>query len=167
MAALATVLSFVVVYRMPNGGSISAASMVPIIFVALTCDLKTALLTSLTYSVVQMMIGFYPPPTQNIISFILVILCDYVVAFGVLGLAGIIAKPLGNGKTAAAIATGTVIFLRFICHFITGITIWSVFAPEGTPVWLYSMTYNGSFMLPEAVISIIVITFIYNNVKKK
>ena len=56
MAALATVLSFVVVYRLPNGDSISAASMAPIIFVALTSDLKTALLTSLTYSLVQMMI---------------------------------------------------------------------------------------------------------------
>ena len=166
MAALATVLSFVVVYRLPNGGSISAASMAPIIFVALTSDLKTALLTSLTYSLVQMMTGFYPPPTQNIISFILVILCDYVVAFGVLGLAGIIAGAFENKKIGAGVASAVVCLMRLACHFISGVTIWSVLAPEGTPVWLYSLTYNSSFMIPEAIITTLVIVLIYNNVKK-
>ena len=167
MVALATVLSYIKVYTLPNGGSITAASMVPIIFIALSCDFRTAIMTSLTYSVIQMMIGFYPPPTQDFISFMIVILCDYVIAFGVLGLAGVIAKPFGNKKAGAAFATVMVTFIRFVCHYISGITIWSSYAPEGTPVWLYSLTYNGSYMLLEGIISVIVIMFIWNSIRIK
>jgi len=167
MVALATVLSYIKVYTLPNGGSITAASMVPIIIIALTCDFKTAIMTSLTYSVIQMMIGFYPPPTQDFISFMIVIFCDYVIAFGALGLAGIFAKPFGNKRIGAVFATVMVTFIRFVCHYISGITIWASYAPEGTPVWLYSLTYNGSYMLVEGIISVIVIAFIYDSIKTK
>ena len=123
MIALAVVLSMVTVYKLPNGGSITAASMVPIIFIALSSNLKVALLTSLTYSVIQMVLGFYPPPTQDFISFVIVILFDYVVAFGVLGLAGLFAKPFKGSTFGAAFGATMVCFGRFICHFISGITI--------------------------------------------
>lgn len=162
MIALATVLSFVKVYELPNGGSITAASMVPIIFIALTSDVKTALLTSLTYSVIQMMIGFYPPPVPNFISFAIVVLFDYVIAFGVLGLAGVFAKPFKNKRVGVAVGSLAAIFMRFLCHFISGVTIWSSYAPEGTPVWIYSATYNGSYMLLEAIISVVVLMVVCN-----
>lgn len=38
--------------------------------------------------------------------------------------------------------------LRFLCHFLSGITVWAGFA-DGMPVWLYSLIYNGLYMLPE------------------
>lgn len=162
MIALATVLSLVTVYKLPNGGSITAASMVPIIFIALTSDVKTALLTSLTYSVIQMILGFYPPPVPNFISFAIVVLCDYVIAFGCLGLAGVLAKPFKNRRTGVIVGSASVMFIRFLCHFISGVTIWKSYAPEGTPVWIYSAGYNGSYMLVEAIISVIVLMVIYN-----
>ena len=46
------------------------------------------------------------------------------------------------------------IFGRFLCSFASGILIWGEYAPEGQPVWLYSLTYNGGYMLPELIITV-------------
>ncbi|MBC8584611.1 energy-coupled thiamine transporter ThiT [Youxingia wuxianensis] len=168
MVALATILSLVTIFKAPNGGSVTAASMVPIIIIALMYNTSWALLTSLAYSGIQMLLGFYPPPTQDFISFVLVILLDYVVAFGVLGLAGVFARRFKNKVLGACIGTIIVMALRFICHFLSGILIWTSYAPEGMPVWLYSFTYNGAYMLFEAIISVVVIALIvkYINLDK-
>ena len=58
-----------------------------------------------------------------------------------------------------------VLFLRFLCHFATGILIWSSYAPEGQPVWLYSLLYNGGYMLFETIISMILIVLIKPRIK--
>ena len=79
-----------------------------------------ALLTSLAYSGIQMLLGFYPPPTQDFISFVLVILLDYVVAFGVLGLAGVFARRFKNKVLGACIGTIIVMALRLSLIHIFG-----------------------------------------------
>ena len=71
-----------------QGGAITLASMVPIIIISLILDIKWGLISGFVFSLIQMMTGFYPPPTQNFISFVLVLLLDYVLAFGLLGLSG-------------------------------------------------------------------------------
>ena len=48
------------------------------------------------------------------------------------------------------------VFVRLVCHVLSGILIWGSYAPEGTPVWIYSVTYNGSYMLAEAIVSTVV-----------
>jgi len=156
MVALATALSFFAVFKLPNGGSITVASMVPIILFSYFWDIKWGILTAIAYAGIQMIFGFYPPPTQDMLSFVLVILLDYIVAFGVLGLAGTISKIFKNKTSAFVGGTIIVVFMRFLCHFISGIIIWNVYAPEGQPAWLYSLLYNGSYMLGELVVSVIV-----------
>lgn len=160
LVALATVLSFVTIFKAPNGGSVTAASMVPIIIMALSSKFGAGLLTALVYVAVQLVTGFYPPPTQDFLSFTLVILLDYVVAFGVLGFAGVIAKGFKNRLMGAGVATVVVCAVRYVCHFLSGILIWDVYAPEGVPVWLYSLTYNGGYMLFETTISVLVIVLL-------
>ena len=159
MIALAAVLSMISIGRLPNGGSITAASMVPIIIIALRAKPSWAILTSITYACVQMLMGFYPPPVQSIGWFIAVILLDYVIAYGVLGCAGLIAKPFRNRRTGAMVATAAVLLARFACHFLSGIIVWGSGDPE-VPAWLFSLTYNGSYMGPELVISVAVIALL-------
>ena len=48
------------------------------------------------------------------------------------------------------------IFVRFLCHFITGVVIWGQWAPEGMGKFLYSLVYNGSYMLPELVLTVVI-----------
>jgi len=92
----------------------------------------------------------------------LVILLDYVLAFSVLGMAGTISSFIKNKCFKVIFGTTMVIFLRFVCHFLSGIIIWDVYAPEGQSVFLYSLLYNGSYMLIEFIITLTVMFLISN-----
>ena len=115
-------------------------------------DFKWGILQATVYGLIQMMIGWYAPPVQTFIYFMAVILLDYVIAFGVLGLSGTISRKLGGNAVSFAVGAFTALFLRFLCHFASGILIWGSFAPEGQPVWLYSLTYNAGYMIPNAIV---------------
>ena len=137
--ALATVLSFIIIYTLPQGGSITAGSMVPIIWLALRRGPKIGLGAGAVYGVIQFVVlPYVVNPVQ--------VLLDYPLAFGALGLAGLFQKrpPLG----AAVGITG-----RFIMHFIAGVVYWApLYAPELNP-FVYSAIYNGSYLAPELVVS--------------
>jgi thiamine transporter len=137
--ALATVLSFIIVYTLPQGGSITAGSMVPIIWLALRRGPKIGLGAGTVYGVIQFIVlPYVVNPVQ--------VLLDYPLAFGALGLAGFLQKkpPLG----AAVGITG-----RFIMHFIAGVVYWApLYAPKLNP-FVYSAIYNGSYLVPELVVS--------------
>ena len=156
MTALSTVLSFYAVYRLPSGGSVTAASMVPVILLSVMCGAKWGVFSALCYALVQGVVGFYAPPVPNLVSFLLVILFDYVLAFGVLGTADFFVKLTGRKKYSYIFASAMVVFLRFLCHLVSGILIWSVYAPDGQSPFLYSLIYNGSYMLPELIITALV-----------
>jgi thiamine transporter len=153
MIAMSTVLSFVKIFNLPQGGSVTLFSMLPLVLVSYRHGLKWGVLTAFAHSLLQMLIEFYPPPAASVPAFVAVVLLDYVLAFTVLGAAAFFGKPLKNRRAGAAVGAAAVVFLRFMCSFISGIVIWGVYAPEGSPVWLYSLTYNGSYMLPELIIT--------------
>jgi thiamine transporter len=137
--ALATVLSLIVVYTLPQGGSITLASMVPLLWLALRRGPKVGITAGIIYGVIQLAIlPYVVDPVQ--------LLLDYPLAFGMLGLAGFFkSRPL-LGATVGI--TG-----RFIMHFIAGVIYWApIEAPTLNP-YVYSAVYNGSYLLPELVIS--------------
>jgi len=159
MLALATILSFIKIYQLPYGGTITLCSMVPIIYIALVHPVKWGILTSFCYSLIQMLASFYSPPTKDFISYLLVVLLDYVIAFSILGTANIYFNRIK--KILKVVLSSTVVILgRFICHFLSGIIVWGVYAPPGQPVVLYSLIYNGSYMLGELIITVVAITTI-------
>jgi thiamine transporter len=150
LIALATVLNFVKILNLPNGGSVTLASMTPIILASFRFGTPWGMLVSLAYALIQMVTGFYPPPVQSIGSFAAVVTLDYLLAFGVLGLAN------SFRKLGVPAATAIVVFLRFVCHFLSGITVWSSYAEgSGHSVAVYSFLYNGSYMLGELVVTLI------------
>ena len=156
--AMAAVLSMVILYQLPNGGSVTAASMAPIILYSFFYGPKWGLLTSFAYALIQMLMGFYPPPAPGLWQFLLAALLDYIFAFGALGLAGAVGKPFG--RWGPVIGTFAVIAARFVCHFLSGVLIWPAYAPEGTPAWAYSLTYNGSYLLAELVLTLAVVALL-------
>ncbi len=163
MVALSTVLviiSKLIPAPWMQGGSITLASMVPIIAASIVIDLKWGLLTGIVFSIIQMMTGFYPPPTQDFLSFFLVIMLDYILAFGVLGLAGLFYRLMNKKVWAIPVSGVIVTFLRYVCHIISGILIWGVYAEEGQGVLAYSVTYNGSYMIPEIIITGVVLAIL-------
>ena len=111
--------------RQPYGGAVTAASMLPIIIAGYRHGLKWGLITSFTYSILQLLTGLsnvsYATSTTAMIA---IILLDYIVAFTVLGLLGVVKK---NKHQTGALVLGTLIvcLLRYLCHFITGCTVWA------------------------------------------
>lgn len=163
MVATATVLAFVsklIPSPWLQGGSVTLASMVPIIAVSIIIDFKWALLTSLVYSLLQIFTGFYPPPTQTAVNFFLVIFLDYIAAFGVLSLAGTIRRIFPQKQWSIPLSGVAVGFLRYFCHILSGILIWGVYAEEGQSVLAYSIIYNGSYMIPEIIITGVTLAFL-------
>jgi len=151
LVAVGFVLSWIKLLSLPQGGSVTPLAMLPILIIGLRHGLKWGLLGGLLYSVLQMLQQFWPPPSGTVPAFISVIMLDYVLAFSVLGLSG-----LFRGKQNGIIYAAPIcIFLRFICHFISGIVIWGVYAGDQA-VWLFSLIYNGSYMGLELVFTTIV-----------
>lgn len=142
--ALATALSQIIIFQLPQGGSITLASMVPIIWLALRRGPKIGLFAGAVYGLVQLAVMpqiYYLPQ----------VLLDYPLAFGCLGLAGFFQKRWALVGVTVAI-TG-----RFIMHLISGVLFFASYAPAGMNPWVYSAIYNGSYLVPELVISLFVI----------
>lgn len=156
MIALALVLSYVKIFEMPYGGSITL-EMIPLVIMAFRRGAKWGVLTAFVHSLIQMFLGFsnvlYCP---TLFSQIGCILLDYILGFSVLGLAGFFRNIMSN-KTAAII-TGVIVvcLLRYLCSFISGVWLWGAYAPEGMNTCVYSLVYNGSYMLPDTIITLIV-----------
>ena len=123
MIALATVLSLIKVLQMPLGGSITAVSMLPIILISFRHGPRWGLLTEFVHSLLQMLIeGLYAPPAGTAAAFALEVLLDYVIAFTLLGIAGVCGRD-GKPRQVIAgclLATG----LRFLCSFLSGFIVW-------------------------------------------
>ena len=125
MIALGTVLANIKIFEMPNGGSITLLSMLPFYpdFPSATAW-KWGLFTGFVNSLLQMLLGFYAPPAPGILPLVGMILLDYVLAFTLLGLACVIAKPFQNRLVGVAVGTAVVCFIRFMCSFLSGVLIW-------------------------------------------
>jgi thiamine transporter len=161
--ALASVLSLVKLFAMPQGGSVTAASMLPILFVALAFGPAWGMGIGAVYGLLQFVIEPYSAHWASIIL-------DYPLAFGLLGLAGFFALPkatrleerqilrrLGGihwPMVIVAVVTG--MLGRTISHVISGIVFYASYAGDQNPL-IYSLVYNLSYMVPEAVITLIIL----------
>ena len=161
MVALALVLNQLKIFRLPNGGSITL-EMLPIFFFAVRWGVGPGLLAGFAFGLLQMFIdGAVAWGWQSL-------LLDYLVAFTPLGLAGVF-----KGKSWGIFA-GTVLgsVVRFIVHFISGITIYAIVAPTElfnmtfTSPWMYSLAYNGSYMAIDMALCLVVFGLLYSPLKK-
>ena len=162
MVAIATALSFIKFNALwVNGGSFTLASMLPIVLISFILGWRWGLLSGLVFGLINMITGgLYAPPTVNFINYLAEIMLDYLLAFAVIGLAEIFGKPFRNQSLKVLSGTVAALFLRFVMHFLSGILVWQALAPEGQPAWIYSIVYNGSYMLPEIVLTAVLAVLI-------
>jgi len=145
--ALAVVLSQIRLFQMPQGGSITAFSMLPIVLVGYWYGTKAGISAGIVYGLLRLMLG---ATVIHPIQFLL----DYPLAYAALGAFCLLkGKRFGLQASFLAGATG-----RFLCSFIGGIVFFGEFAPEGQPVWIYSAVYNLSYIAPEAVLTLVVLS---------
>lgn len=139
--ALAAALGLVKVYQLPQGGSITAGSMVPLFYLSLRRGPRTGTAAGALLGLLNFVLE---PVFVHPVQFLL----DYPVAFGALGLAGFFPRTPWLGVVVGGAA-------RFVSHFLSGVVFFAQYAPRGTSPALYSAVYNGSYMLPEVVVSVL------------
>ncbi len=149
MIALASALSLFKVFRMPQGGSVTLGSMVPILLFAMRRGAKYGILAGVLFGLVRLYLGMYVVhPVQ--------LLLDYPLAFGALGLAGLI-KTGGDKPMHTVVGTALGIGGRFLSHWVSGIIFFAEYAPAGQHPALYSAIYNGGYLGVEFVISAVMV----------
>ena len=150
LIALAFALSYLRFKVVPYGGAITAASMLPILIIGMRHGLGWGIGGALVYSLLQtLQDNAIVPPASGIENYLLMMLLDYVVAFGALGLSGL----FRHKERGLLIAVFVCLTIRYISHVLSGIILWGSYAWEGWPVVPYSFAYNATYMLPELIIT--------------
>lgn len=178
LIALATVLSMVKVFALPYGGSITLFSMVPIMVLGYMYGCKWGLLCGAVSGILQAILG--AATTQAFMgidgfSIVLMALLDYIVAFAVLGLAGMFKNKIKNDMLSFAIGGVVAGLLRLVAHFLSGWILWGSYAEWfftdvmkndfGSSILnnfsgqllavIYSIVYNSCYMIPEIIVTVI------------
>ncbi len=167
LVALGTVLSFIKVFDLPQGGSITLCSMLPVMLFAYLCGTKWGLAAGFTHSVLQLLFGLNALKGITAEAVVGSILLDYILAFTVLGLAGVLKNKIKHDGLSFTLGCLIAGLLRYLCSFLSGWILWGEYADANfspmlagmsgnTLACFYSLAYNGSYMLPEIVITCVV-----------
>lgn len=137
LVGAALVLSMIRIVRLPQGGSVGI-DMLPIFLLAFRRGGKVGIIGGALFGVLKLITDPYIlHPVQ--------VLLDYPIPFAVLGVAGFFRSRMLVGAAFGAI-------LRYLAHIISGVVFFAEYAPEGTSAWIYSIVYNGSFLIPETIL---------------
>ena len=152
--ALTTVLSLIRLMRMPMGGSITPAAMLPLLLFAAAYGIGPGVTLGALYGILDYVLGGGSFVNLDVLAWLL----DYPLGYAALGLCGVIAgRLIANPKKATMILVIGIVIgcaARFLCSFLSGWIFYGMYAPDygfSSPV-LYSICYNGAYMLPNCVI---------------
>ena len=181
--------------EMPFGGQVTLVSMLPVVLISYRHGVKWGLVSGAAYALIEMAIGaktvaaafqpgYFGDGLMLLNAFIMCIL-DYLVAYTALGLGGIFRDRIENRSTALACGALVALGARYIAHIISGYILFSggaewFFTQDGFPAWgaglvgsltpdllglVYSIVYNGMYMVPEMVLTAIAAALIARNSK--
>lgn len=155
LIALAVVLSMIKVYKLPLGGAVTLFSMLPVCVISLKYGIKWGFACSFLYGAIQLALALGEVMSWglDVRMWIGCIVFDYLLAFGILGLSGIFRK---KSLPLMMSGVGISIVLRFLSHFISGSIFFDIWMPEEfSNPYYYSLLYNGSYMLPELIFTVV------------
>ena len=169
LVALAQILSMLKLWEMPWGGSITLG-MLPIFLFAVRWGTRWGLVAGFAYGLLQVMFdGGFAISWQSILG-------DYLVAFTVLGLGGMFRGKIKNDAVAFTLGGFVAMMLRYFCSFLSGWILWADVVNDApymqeviaayipalsnltgtTLAVVYSLVYNGVYMIPEIILTCVV-----------
>ena len=154
LLSLSAVLSLIKIYKLPLGGSVTLFSMLPVSMLSIIYGYKWGFASAFLYSVIQLCMDFGEIMSWGITPsvFMGAIIFDYLIAYTSLGFSGIFRN---YGVKGICFGVGSAMVIRFLSHFISGTILFASWCPEGWNVAWYSVCYNGSFMLPELIFTLL------------
>lgn len=181
MVALSTVLSIIPTpISLPYGGSVTIFSFVPILFVGYAYGVAWGVGAGVVHGIIQMIIGISGAVAETGFKWWQVVLCallDYIIAFGMLGLAGTFKKSIKNPQASFAVGTLFACVLKYASHFLSGYILFRGYAEWfftqdsvkaiGSKILstyggnvlgiIYSLFYNATFSVPETILSLVMV----------
>ena len=145
--ALALVTSYLKLWNMPMGGSVTLLSMLFISLIGYWFGAKYGIVTGAAFGLLQFIINPYMLSVPQV-------LLDYPLAFGALGLSGF----FKNHRYGLRIGYIVGVFGRFIFSTLSGVIFFASYAPEGMNPWVYSIVYQGSYLGAEALLTLAIIS---------
>lgn len=185
LAIVLELVSKAFIPEMPFGGQITLVSMLPVVLISYRHGVRWGLVCGCCYALMEMIIGAktvagaFQPGTfgDGVMLFNALLMCvlDYLLAFTVLGLGGCFRSRISRPGTALACGTLVSLGLRYLCHILSGAILYGAwaewfFTQEGFPAWgsalvnalhpgalawVYSLVYNGIYMVPEMLLTAI------------
>ncbi|SFC61065.1 energy-coupled thiamine transporter ThiT [Butyrivibrio sp. YAB3001] len=143
--ALAFVLSNIKLFKLPMGGSFTVFSMFFVTFIGYLYGPRVSMSAAFAYGLLQLIVDPY------IIS-VPQMLCDYILAFGALGLSGFFYEKK-HGMIKGYLLG---IFGRYVFAVLSGVIFFASYAPEGMSPLVYSMAYNATYIAAEGILTVIV-----------
>jgi thiamine transporter len=146
LVALSIALNHIILFRMPQGGSITAFSMLPIVVCAYFFGVRRGVMAGMCVGLIDLIFNpFVVHPIQ--------MLLDYPLAFGALGFAGLLA-----GRKVGLIYGYLVgLFSRYLCAVLSGIIFFGQYAPEGFNAVTWSVYYNITYLGVEGALTVAVL----------
>lgn len=146
MVGVAIILHQMRLFHMPQGGSVTLGGMVPLLLLAYRYGPGVGALGGFVFGCLNIMQDPYiVHPVQ--------VLFDYPLPYMAMGLAGAFRHRLYLGTAIAFLA-------RMACHVISGVVFFASFAPEGQSPLVYSLVFNGTYLVPECIICLIILRFL-------
>ena len=169
LVALSFVLSLVKI-PLPFGGSVTLCSMVPLVIAAQRNGAGWGFFSAGVFSVIKLLLGLENfSYVSGAVSFVCVLLFDYLLAYTAVGISGFFRPTESDTKSSLCARAGLGAFVgmvfRYACHVVSGAAVWYDLtkaweADDATNMvfrygkWMYSLVYNGIYMLPETVITV-------------
>ena len=190
LAAVLELVAKMIIPEMPFGGQVTIVSMLPVVLVGWKYGIGKGILTGFVYSLVQMALGvktissLIMPTSEDYLgsigNVVLMFIFDYIIAYTVLGLGALYKNKIKNDSVSLALGAFTALLLRYLSHIISGYILYGAwaewfFTQDGFYSWgetimntysgnalslVYSIVYNGFYMIPEIIITTIVATII-------
>ncbi len=190
LATVLELVAKMIIPEMPFGGQVTIVSMLPVVLVGWKYGIGKGIITGFVYSLVQMALGVKTisslilPASDDYLggigNIILMFIFDYILAYTVIGLGSMYKKMIKNDSLSLSLGAFTVLSFRYISHIISGYILYGAwaewfFTQEGFYSWgqtimntytgnalslVYSIIYNGSYMIPEIIITTIVAVII-------
>ncbi len=186
MAIVLELISKAIVPEMPFGGQVTLVSMLPVVLISYRHGVKWGLTSGVCYALIEMAIGtktvaaaFQPGYFGDgvmIVNALLMCVLDYLLAFTVLGLGGMFRNRFENKGLGLMLGSLAALGLRYLCHILSGYILFAgyaewFFTQDGFPAWgaglvaslspsllgwVYSIVYNGMYMVPEIILTAVV-----------
>lgn len=157
MVALSTVLSLFHLVQMPYGGSVTPASLFPIVLLSYRHGMRWGFGAGLAYGVIQQLLGLnnlsYFTTWQSVVA---IILLDYLLAFAAGGLGGVFRRGVRTQSLSMVCGGALACLVRYACHVISGATVWAGLSIPTEAALAYSLIYNATYMIPETVVLVLV-----------